>query len=117
MPAVEMPAHLDDDVFAREGARHAQRHERGLGAGGDELDLAAGAGARDQLLDQLAPLDFQGVAGTVVAALLDLLGYGLGDLRVAVAQNEGAVTAEEVDVLVAVHIPLAPPPALVHVNP
>src|SRR5258708_35633122 len=73
MPAVEMPAHLDDDVFAGEGARHAQRHERGLGAGGDKLDLAAIAATGDQLLDQLAPLNFQGVAGTVVAALLDLL--------------------------------------------
>jgi len=88
---VKVPTHLDDDFLAREGTRQAQCHERGLGTGRDELDFAAVARTGYQLLDELAPLDLQRVAGAVVAALLALLGDRRGDLGVAMTEDQRAV--------------------------
>src|SRR5207253_5271800 len=79
VPAVEVPAHLDDHFFTRKSSGEAQGHERGLGAGSDELDLAAATRTGHYLLDEFAPLDFQRVAGAVVAALLHLLSDCRGD--------------------------------------
>src|SRR5256885_4177717 len=56
---------------------------------------------------QLGPAHLQLRARAVVQPLLRLVGNGLHDGRVLVTQHQRAVTAPAVEVLVAVHVPLA----------
>ncbi len=111
--AVEVALELDDVIAPGEGARHAHGQRRRLGARQRE---AHALGARHDLAHQLGPAHLELGAGTVVQPLLRLLGDGLHHRRVLVAQHQRAVSAPAVEVLVAVHVPLAGALGAVHVE-
>ena len=104
VPAVEVADEADHLGFAREGAGEPQRQVRGLGAGAGE---AHHLGARHQAIDQLGPPHLQLVRGAPVRAERHLPLDGLDDGGMPVAQQQRAMAAEIVDVLVAVDVPLA----------
>ena len=106
LPAVEVALEAHQLLLSGAGAREAKRHQVGFGAGGVEPHPF---GARHELLHQRAPAHLQVVAGGGVGAELELALGGPGHLRVAVPEDQGAVSAVVVDVLVAVHVPLARP--------
>src|SRR5262249_18274719 len=64
-------------------------------------------GAGNHLLDLLAPLDFQLVGRAKMRSLGQLRLHGLGHFRMAMPQDERAVPADVIDVLVAVDVPLS----------
>ena len=102
-PAVEVVLELDDLRLSGVGARHANGHHIGLGAGAMKADLL---GAWDQLPDPVAPLHFEfGRAGEVGASGHLLLDRA-DDLRAGVSKNQRAVSREVVQDAVAVHIVL-----------
>ena len=72
-----------------------------------EAGEAHALGAGDQAVDQLGPSHLQLVRGAPVRAELHLALDRLHHRRMAVAQQQRAVAAEVVDVLVAVDVPLA----------
>ena len=87
---------------AGEGAGEADRHHRRLGAGAVEAHLLA---TGDEVDDLPRPLDLEAVGGAVVGAGLHLLRDRRDHIRVAVAEDEGAVAHDVVDQLVAVGVP------------
>jgi len=93
-----------DEVSTGEGARKPQRQVRGLGAGRGE---AHAPGARDQALHELGPAHLGFVRGAPVRALRHLLLHRLDHGRMRVAEQQRAMPAEIIDVLVAVDVPLA----------
>ena len=103
MPAMEVPGEAYDLPFAGESARHAQREVRRLRTGHCETHPLCGW---NHLLNQFGPLHFQCVAGSVVHTLSGLRRGGLHDCRPTVTKDQRAVSAEIVDVLIAVHIHL-----------
>ena len=104
VPAVEVADEADHLGSAGERARQPQRQVRGLGAGAGE---AHHLGARHQAIDQLRPPHLQLVRGAPVRAERHLPLNGLDDGGMPVAQQQRAMAAEIVDVLVAVDVPLA----------
>lgn len=99
---MEMAGEADDLALAREGARHAQCQQRGFGAGKRE---AYALGRRKQFANELRPFDLERVRSTVVRALPQLFGDGGDHAWMIVAQDEGAVAAEIIDVLISVGVP------------
>ena len=84
--------------------RQTQGQLRRLGAGiGEPHPLCTG----HQALDPLRPLQLELGTRPVVEALHELVLYGLQDVRMVVAEQEPTVPACVVDVLVAIHVPLA----------
>ncbi len=104
MPAVEMAVELHHLRMPRIRARNAQGEVRRLGARHGEAHHLRGG---HELADELGPADFQLVAGTEVRAPRRLLLNGLDHGRVAVTEEERAVTHPVVHVFVTVHVPLA----------
>ena len=104
VPAVEVAGEADHFRLAGEGARQPQGEVRGFRAGTREAHALS---ARDQPIDELRPPHLQLVRGAPVGAERRLLANGFEHGRVAMAQEEGAVPAEVIDVLVAVDVPLA----------
>jgi hypothetical protein len=102
--AVEVALELHDVIAPGEGAGDAHGQRGRLGAGQGE---AHALGAGHDRADQLRPPHLELGPGAVVQPLLRLLGDRLHDGRVLVAQHERAMTAPAVEVLVAVHVPLA----------
>ena len=104
VPAVEVLLELEYLWPAGEGARQPHGHHGGLGAGAMEAHLLHGG---HEALDPLGPTDLHLVGEAVVRALLHLFLHDPHDVRVGMAQEQGAMTGPIVDVLVAVDIPLA----------
>src|SRR6266446_3451198 len=77
---------------------------RGLGARHREAHHLA---RRDELLDELSPPDLELVRGAEVRPARHLPLDRLDDGRIAVPEEQGAMAHPVVDVLVAVHVPLA----------
>ena len=113
MPAMEVPGEAYDLALAGECARHAQREVRGLRAGHRETHPLCGW---DHLLNQFGPLHFQCVAGAVMYALRGLRRDRFHDCRLTVTKDQRAVSAEIIDVLVAVHIPFARARGPLHID-
>ena len=113
MPAMEVPGEADDLALAGECARHAQREVRRLRTGNRETHPLCGW---DQLLNQFGPLHFQSVAGAVMGALCGLRRDRFHDCRITVTKDQRAVSAEIIDVLVAVHIPFARARGPLHID-
>ena len=113
VPAVKMPLELDDLALAGRRPRCAQRQQGRLGAGAGELHRL---GARHHVHDELRPLDLAPRAAAGVRAPGRLLPDRLDHRRVGVPQQHGAVAGPEVDVAVAVHVPLVRPDAAVDVD-
>ncbi len=113
VPAVEVVLELHDALAAGVGAGEAQRHHRGLGARRRE---AHALGARHHLQHLLAPLDLRVVRGAEVRAAVERRADRVHHLRAVVAEQQRAVAADVVDVLVAVDVPLARPARAVDVD-
>jgi hypothetical protein len=104
VPAVEVADEADHLGLAGEGAGEAQGKVRGLGARRREAHaLCAG----DEAVDELGPAHLDLVRGTPVGAERGLLAHRGDDRGMAVAEQQRAVAAEEIHVLVAVDVPLA----------
>ena len=102
-PAVEVVVELDDLGLAGVGARHADRHHVGFGAGAVEADFF---GAGYEFADPVGPLDFElGGAGEVCSAR-HLFLDGADDFGAGVSEDEGAVSREVVEDAVAVYVVL-----------
>ena len=106
VPAVEMADEAHHLRLGRVGARKAQREMRRLRARRRE---AHALGARDQPLHQLGPAHLELVRGAPMGALRHLLLHRLDHGRMGVAEQQRAVAAEIVDILVAVDVPFARP--------
>ena len=106
MPAVEVVLQFDDLVAPGVGAGQPHRHQRGLGAAAVEPDTLDG---RHKVHDRPGPAQLLVGAGAQVSAAPDLLGNGVGDGGMRMSQDQRAVAGNVVDVLVAVHVPLARP--------
>ena len=104
VPAVEVAVETHQPLPAGEGAGETHGHHCRLGAGAGEAHHLR---RRHQALHPLRPAYLHLMAGAVVGALLELLRGRPRDLRVRVAEEEGAVAHYVVDNLVAVHVPLA----------
>ena len=102
MPAMEVSAEAQELRLARMGSRQPQRHVRGLGTRGDQANLLR---ARNHLFDEFGPLEFQLVLSAVVRAPRHLTDHRLDNGGVGMAQNQRAMTAVIVDILVAVDVP------------
>ena len=115
VPAVEVALEAEHLVPPCERPGEAQGKQRRFGTGVDEPHLV---GRRDQLLDDFTPLHVQRVVVAEVGAVDQGALDRLDDGRMRVPQKQGAVAQQEVDVLVAVHVPLAAPfaPGDVHGN-
>lgn len=105
LPTVKMAAQADQLVASGIGTGKPNGHQIGFGAGRSE---AQALGRRDQALHAPAPFELQFMAGRRVGAQDDLAIDRLGQRRVGVAQQECSVTAVEIDVFVAVDVPLSP---------
>src|SRR5688572_12459039 len=99
MPAVKMVVELDQLAAAGEGPGKAYGHHRCLGAGAVEAHLLAAGHEVDNLL---RPLDLESMGGAIMRPDRHLLGDGSNDVRVAMAEDQGAVAHNVVDQLVAV---------------
>ena len=73
-----------------------------LGAGAGEADAL---GRRDQSADQLRPFELELVRRAVVRAAGKLRRDRIDDRRVIVAEDQGSVPADVIDVFVAVYVP------------
>ena len=104
MPAVEVTLEAHDLVLAGVRTGEAERHVRRLGAGGGEAHPLR---TRHHFAHDLRPAHFALMVGAGVCAVRQRLLDGGEDLRSAVAEQQGAVAAGVVDVLVAVPVPLA----------
>ena len=102
MPAVEVIAEAQELRLASMGSRQPKRHVRGLGTRGDQANLFS---ARNHLLDEFGPLEFQFVLSAVMRASRHLTDHRLDNGRVGMAQNQCAVTTVIVDIFVAVDVP------------
>ena len=106
LPSVEVALEAHQLLLPGAGAREAQRDQVGFRAGGGEPHpLRAG----HELLDERSPAHLEVVAGGGMGAERHLALRGPGHLGVAVPEDQGAVPAVVVHVLVAVHVPLVGP--------
>ena len=104
MPAVEVALETHDLVLAGVGAGEAERHVRRLGAGGGEAHALR---ARHHFAHDLRPAHLALVVGAGMRAVRQRLLDRRQHFRSAVAEQQGAVAAGVIDVLVAVPVPLA----------
>ena len=124
LPAVEVAEEAHQHRTPGERAREPGRHQVRLGPRGGE---AHALGARHHLLHQPCPTHLEFAAGCVVRTEVELFVHRGQHPRFGVPQDQCAVPAVEIDVLVAVHVPFAPavrafdvdgvrvqPPAVVH---
>ena len=103
LPAVEMALELQDRVALGVTPGNPHREQGRFGARCGEADALR---RRHQLDDLFGPFDFAEMAGREVGSARDLVAHRLIDVRVVVAQDQGAVADGVVDQLVAVDIPL-----------
>src|SRR5258708_2075131 len=104
MPAVEVRCKSQDGGLACVGSGDAQRELRGLGSG-DGKSHSLGAG--NQLPDPARPLQLQLMSSAVVDSSRDLFPHRRHHFRMSVAQDQSAMSAEVIDVTVAVDVPFA----------
>ena len=99
--AVIAAFHLDDQLASCEGARAADGHHGGLGAGIGEAHLFDRLDATGQSLGEIG-LGLQ--SGGIVGAKLHLGRDGFGDWREGVTVDERGVVVQNVDVGVSVEV-------------
>ena len=104
MPAVEVALEAHDPVLAGMRPGEAECHVGRLGAGRGEAHALR---TRHQLAHDLRPADLALVIGARMGAVRQRLPNRVEHLRPAVTQQQGAVAAGVVDILVAVLVPLA----------
>ena len=104
VPAVEMVREPQDVGLAGVSSRQTKGKHRRFRAGRREPH-ALRRGHKP--LHQSRPLDLLTVAGAEVRPLLQRIGYRLNHLRPPMAEQQGAVAHDVVNVLVAVDVPLA----------
>ena len=98
------PLEFDDQVAAGGGARQAHGAHGRLGARTDKTHFFA---RRKRLSDARRKFDFEFGRHAVTRAAARLLGNGLNDLRMRVAQNQRSPRADVIDVFVSVGVPQA----------
>ena len=95
---------FDDQVAARGGARQAHGAHGRLGARTDKTHFFA---RRKSLSDARRKFDFEFGWHAVTRPTARLLGNGLNDFRMRVAQNQRSPRADVIDVFVSVGVPQA----------
>ena len=109
VPAVKVAFDPQDLVAAGKCSRETKSQH---GAFGPRVGQSYALGTGHHVLNQFAPVQFQFVIGAVVCAFDQLLLYGFRNGPMIVPQQQSAVTAGVVDVLVAVDVPLSCSPGM-----
>ena len=101
VPAVKVAGEAQDFWVAGKGPGEANRHQRRFGAGAGEAHVLGGGDHLQISSPHRTSSSWPAPKWVPVATA----GDGFDDLRVVVAEQQGAVSAEVVDVAVAVDVP------------
>ena len=113
-PTVIMPVKSHQFVLAGKGACQSHCHLSGFGARGMEAHAFR---RRHHFTDFFSPENVEFMSRGEMCATRELRTGGRDDLRVIVAEQQGAVPAEVIDVFITIDIPLASTGGVAGVEP